>query len=176
LAKLHVSRCRGEAAVPDSGGASHRRGSSCVELARVRDERGQAVIEFALVLPILAALVVVLLQFGRVIYMWISLTHLANEGARYATVNGFPGGATSPGNFLCPKLATDGASTGKTVIATFIENNNTAGTTAGDGVSVQVKENYKLIPYWHVATIPLTVTASMRLEQTPSFAAGTSTC
>ncbi len=129
-------------------------------------------IEFALVLPILAALVVVLLQFGRVIYMWISLTHLANEGARYATVDGFPGGATSPGGFLCPKLATDSSSTGKTVIVTFTK----ATPTAGDGVSVQVKESYKLIPYWGGATLPLAVTASMRLEQTPTFAAGTSTC
>ena len=171
MTQFHVSRCRGKTPTSDSGGAPLW-GSSWFQHRNTHAERGQAVIEFALVLPILAALVIVLLQFGRVIYMWISLTHLANEGARYATVNGFPGGASSPGNFLCPKLATDSASTAKTVIVTF-----TDGTpTAGDGVSVKVSEKYKLIPYWHGATLPLSVTASMRLEQTPSFGAGTSTC
>jgi len=170
LAAKHVSRRGPSAALSSRGASSEGRGSTSVH--HLRREQGQAVVEFAMVLPVLAALVIVLIQFGGIMYRWISLTHLANEGARYATVNIFPGGASSPGAFLCPKLAADKTATGKTVTVSF----TTGSPTAGDGVSVKVSENYQLIPWWGGATIPLAVTSSMRLEQTPSYSGGSSTC
>ncbi len=39
-----------------------------------------------MVLPLLAALVFVLINFGKALYYYIDLTHVANEGARIATV------------------------------------------------------------------------------------------
>ena len=46
--------------------------------------RGQALVEFALILPILALLLVVAIDFGRVFFGWVSLTNAARIGANYA--------------------------------------------------------------------------------------------
>lgn len=56
-------------------------------LRRRSDEpisRGQAMVEFALVLPVLALLLVVAIDFGRVFFGWVSLTNAARVGANYA--------------------------------------------------------------------------------------------
>ena len=56
-------------------------------LRRRSDEpvsRGQAMVEFALVLPILALLLVMAIDFGRVFFGWVSLTNAARIGANYA--------------------------------------------------------------------------------------------
>jgi beta-lactam-binding protein with PASTA domain len=46
--------------------------------------RGQALVEFALVLPLLALLLVVAVDFSRVFFGWVSLTNAARVGANYA--------------------------------------------------------------------------------------------
>jgi len=46
--------------------------------------RGQAMVEFALVLPILALLIVVAIDFGRAFFGWVSLTNAARIAANYA--------------------------------------------------------------------------------------------
>jgi hypothetical protein len=58
--------------------------------------RGQALLEFALVLPIFLALVFMIVDFGRVVWATGSLSNAAREGARYAIVHG--GTASNP----CP--------------------------------------------------------------------------
>ena len=57
------------------------------------EERGVALVEFALVLPILLVLLFGMLDFGRAFNYWIDSTHLANEGARWAVVNKNPASA-----------------------------------------------------------------------------------
>ena len=54
------------------------------------EERGVALVEFALVAPILLVLLFGMLDFGRVFNYWIDATHLANEGAGVGA--GFHGG------------------------------------------------------------------------------------
>src|SRR6187431_1979562 len=54
------------------------------------EERGVALVEFALVAPILLVLLFGMLDFGRVFNYWIDATHLSNEGARWAVVNKNP--------------------------------------------------------------------------------------
>ncbi len=46
--------------------------------------RGQALVEFALVIPLLALLLVMAIDFGRVFFGWVSLTNAARIGANYA--------------------------------------------------------------------------------------------
>ena len=58
--------------------------------ARVRDERGTAIVEFALVLPILLVIVLATLDAGKAFNYWIDSTHLANEAARFAAVHKSP--------------------------------------------------------------------------------------
>jgi Flp pilus assembly protein TadG len=57
---------------------------------RLKDERGQALAELALVLPVLLLVLLGMIDFGKAINYWIDNTHLANEGARLAAVNNNP--------------------------------------------------------------------------------------
>src|SRR5206468_8538326 len=53
----------------------------------VRDERGTAVVEFALVLIPLSLIIFGILDFGRALNYYNDLTQLAGQGARAASVN-----------------------------------------------------------------------------------------
>lgn len=46
--------------------------------------RGQALVEFALVLPVLLVLSMLIIQYGIIFYTTLSVTNLTREGARYA--------------------------------------------------------------------------------------------
>jgi len=48
------------------------------------DERGQSLVEMALVLPLLLLLVLGIIDFGRAFNNYIIITNAAREGARYA--------------------------------------------------------------------------------------------
>ena len=65
---------------------------------RFESEAGAAMVEFALVLPLLLVVVLGLTDFGKAFNYWIDETHLANEGARLAAVN--CGGTSCPGGNL----------------------------------------------------------------------------
>src|SRR5437016_1094111 len=56
--------------------------------SRVRSERGQAAVEFALVVPFICFLVWALVDFGKGVNYWLDANHLASEGARLAAVLG----------------------------------------------------------------------------------------
>jgi len=52
----------------------------------LRDETGAAIVEFAIILPILMLLVMGIIQFGFIFNGQITLTSAVREGARYAVV------------------------------------------------------------------------------------------
>ena len=54
---------------------------------RKRRERGQSLVETAVVFPILLLLVAAIVDFGRVFDVYIVLTNAAREGARWGSVN-----------------------------------------------------------------------------------------
>ena len=59
---------------------------------RRRDrESGQALVEFALILPLFIVLVVGIIQFGVGLNYWLDMQRIANQGARWGVVNQFPG-------------------------------------------------------------------------------------
>jgi Flp pilus assembly protein TadG len=55
----------------------------------VRDERGAAIVEYALVFLIFSAIVFGILGMGQAMYAYHFVSHAAREGARYAAVRGF---------------------------------------------------------------------------------------
>ena len=62
-------------------------------MRRIRkEEKGQAMVEFALVLPILLCLLCGILDFGWLYYNQITLNNAAREGARYAVIHYDPSG------------------------------------------------------------------------------------
>ncbi len=54
---------------------------------KLKSEKGQAMLEFALILPILLILVCGIIDFGWIFYNQSELNNCAREGARYAIVN-----------------------------------------------------------------------------------------
>ena len=61
-----------------------------------RAERGQSMVEFALVLPLLVVLLLGILDFGRAIFMYNSLSQAARDIARVTSVHrGEPLGSSS---------------------------------------------------------------------------------
>jgi hypothetical protein len=55
-------------------------------LSQVRREQGQDLVEFALILPVLALLLFGIMEFGIVIFSYNTIADAAREGARYGVI------------------------------------------------------------------------------------------
>src|SRR3954468_3316269 len=73
----------------------------------IRDESGTALIEFALVLPLLLVLVLGIADFGRAFNCWLDSTNVANVGARYAAVNKQPPVGLTLQQYIEQRASTD---------------------------------------------------------------------
>ena len=62
-------------------------GKRRIEHKKVQRSRGQALIEFALVLPLLLVLIISAIEIGRLFFTKIVITNAAREGAYYYAVN-----------------------------------------------------------------------------------------
>jgi TadE-like protein len=154
------------------------------------DERGVALIEFALVLPLLLLIMFGMIDFGKAFNYWNDETHLANEAARDAVVNRSPdpnwaGDPTNPAykiNTAVRKQAdsaelrnggTQSISSPGVRICIWFPNGTHA---VGDPVQVIVHAQYNWLAYLVGRGLPahsdLSGTATMRLEQ-PYKADGT---
>jgi Flp pilus assembly protein TadG len=115
---------------------------------RARAEDGLALVEFALLMPVLALLLFGLLDFGKAFNYWIDETHLANEGARWAAVNKNPG---SGGGMTLQQYIRDQATTpelkngGTASVASALQVCITfpGGSDVGDPVKVTVETTYR---------------------------------
>src|SRR4051812_21984513 len=76
----NVSRLRAVQAAAESRTRSERE-------ERKSSESGQSVVEFALMLPLLCTLILLIVDFGKAMNYWIDLTHVSNQIARQAAVN-----------------------------------------------------------------------------------------
>lgn len=57
-------------------------------------ERGQGIVEFALAIPVLLAVLVALFEFGRAVWVLSSVYTATREATRYASTVGLTGGGT----------------------------------------------------------------------------------
>jgi len=134
-------------------------------------QAGVAMVEFALVLPLLLTIVVGVMDFGKAFNYWIDQTHLANEGARWAVVNRNPAtGGDSLQQYL--QNSADSAELRSTseVCVDFPDGTSEV----GDAVRMQMKIDYQWLPWfpnwlpgWN-ATTTIRGTATMRLEAHPT--------
>lgn len=135
-------------------------------------EAGVALVEFALVLPVLLAVLLGMLDFGRALNYWIDETHLANEGARWAVVNRNPGSTTLQ-QYIQEQADTAELRNGSSSVTRAAQvcigfPNGTQ--TVGDPVRVIVSAAYSWLPFLRigVATTTITGSATMRLEANPT--------
>jgi hypothetical protein len=127
---------------------------------RLRAEKGQALVEFAVVLPVLCLVLFGIIQFGLLFYNYIDLTSATREGARKAAVS---------------RLAPNGVQLTKDAISASTSVVNDAATTitvtpaqpwsSGQDVDVKVSYPYSLnimgIVLW---SGPLKTEAVIRVE------------
>jgi Flp pilus assembly pilin Flp len=145
-------------------GASFRR--------RLRSESGAAIVEFALILPFLCLIIVLILDFGRAFNYWISTTHLAAEGARLAAVDNAPGGDLQ--DYIRNKAGTDELRNGgsRWIDAPLEVCVNPGGDEVGDPVEVTVSTTYDFLSITalpipglgDIADMPINGSATMRRE------------
>jgi Flp pilus assembly protein TadG len=141
---------------------SRQRGTAGLR-ALAAGEGGQALVEFALVLPILLLLVVGIAQFGLAFNSANDETHLANEVARYASVDQDP----SPEHLQkwAKNQADSKALTGQLVCISFPKGTSNV----GDPVEVKVTGTMKWLPILKLgASSEIEGKADMRLEAPPT--------
>ena len=129
-------------------------------------EEGQAALEFLLVLPFFIIFILLLVDFGVMMYQYVSVSNAVREGSRYGAINCGDGSCTvadvqtrtisrSGGILTDPAQVTVG----------WIDNNGDAiNRSRGDSVVVKVNHPYSLL--FFPATIPVVSCADMSLEQT----------
>jgi Flp pilus assembly protein TadG len=157
----------------------------------LRRDEGQALVEFALVAPVLILILFGIIDFGRALNYLNAETNLANVGARYASVIG-----TQSSNPICPACpsATYGCTSGSASPTLFayvqcqaqIDSNalasgmtvclsdqtSSGSYTSGDAVQVTVTYPYNYLSMIakvsNKTTVTLTSSATMMLESTAS--------
>jgi Flp pilus assembly protein TadG len=136
-----------------------------------RQESGQSVVEFAMVVPLLCAIVLILVDFGKAMNYWLDLTRVANEGARLAAVNS-PVTADSIRSRLMSNELRNGGSESVTSPADVAI--SVGGCNVGDPVTVEVTSDYHWVsfPDWIPiaggGVLRIKGKATMRLEQRPT--------
>jgi Flp pilus assembly protein TadG len=156
-------------------------------LRLARSERGTAVVEFALVAPLLFLLVFGIIEFGRVLNTYNELTQVAGQGARAAAVNRNPDGTAIGAASGTVKDVPCGGQTYsiQCQLSNYYAKNDalsnvsvcipTSGMPAavGQPVTVRTKYVYNFITgLFGFAHITLTATQTERSEVTPTYTAG----
>lgn len=101
-------------------------------------ERGQSLVEFALIVPLFLLLVFAIVDFGMGFYSWITVTNAAREGARVGVVGADSATITQRVNDTAGSLA--GPNLTVTVTNASDQNGD-----SGEEVSVAVVYRYQLI-------------------------------
>jgi Flp pilus assembly protein TadG len=146
---------------------------------RIADQRGTSLVEFALILPVLALILFGLLDFAKAFNYWNDQTHLAAEGARWAVVNSNPGSGQTLQQYLQQQADTSELR-GLAVVCVAFPTNPDTGTSGhvGDPVTVTVRSRYTWLPFVSSRaglspSTTITGSATMRLEAPPTaYSAG----
>jgi Flp pilus assembly pilin Flp len=138
------------------------------KLPAVRDESGAALVEFALVLPLLLLLVLGALDLGKAFNYWIDETHLAHEAARFAAVDKNPGNGATLQQSIKARANTPELQGAIQVCISYPN-----GPTVGEPVEVQITSTYNFLSFiaGELSIAPqkqLRATSTMRLERPPN--------
>jgi Flp pilus assembly protein TadG len=168
---------------------------------RIREfagDKGQAIAEFTIILPLAALLLFGVVDLGRAFAYWLDSGHLANEAARYAVVDQCPqnvpalpatcasqpdGTMSDPSQLPGAILAQVETKELRSLATVCIQDLTPPGTAwaAGDTLKVTVHSDFPFVPIVSSATkrltLPVNGTSTMRIERTwtikPTGAGGT---
>jgi len=133
------------------------------------NQAGAALVEFALVLPLLLVLVLAMLDLGKAFNYWIDETHLAHEAARYAAVNKNPGPGVSLQQSIKSQADTPELEDAIEVCISFP---GAGGAAVGEPVQVEVNSTYTFLDFianrLDLTDKTISATSTMRLERLPT--------
>ena len=131
-------------------------------------------VEFALVLPLVLVLLLLILDFGRAINYWVDTTHLASEGARLAAVDKIPDGHATLQEYIKSRADSEELRTGGPTgvvepgLKVCVEYDSD-GRAVGNEVTVTVSAEYDWMPFLGeklgLAQTTIEGTATHRLER-----------
>jgi Flp pilus assembly protein TadG len=138
-----------------------------------RDQRGTALVEFALIAPLLFLLLFGIIDFGRALDYYNQVTQLAGQGARAAVVNRNPDGtAITSGSSLQNQLVTQYTAQPELKNGEVVCIVGPLPQKVGDPVTVKVSYQFKFLPLVGLAGgalggLNLTSTQTERAEVIP---------
>ena len=152
--------------------AKVRHGSLSRLRRKLREERGTALIEFALVLPVLILIVMGILYFGRYESYANDEQQLASSAARWASINANPGSGSSQtlqayvAAQASPELSN--GSSDATAIKVYLYYPSGSTGQVGQAVRACVLNTINFLPIFGLANSTMVQTAKMSVEQAPS--------
>ncbi|HKW17729.1 MAG TPA: TadE family protein [Terriglobales bacterium] len=123
-----------------------------------RDERGQAIVEFALVIGFLVILVVSILEMSLFLYNYAVLTDAAKDGARCAVVHCSKGVTSTVDGLLAASVH---GTSGRTLNVSYLDDSSQA---PGSRVQVTVSYSYAPLFLTNWASIPISATSVGRIQ------------
>ena len=136
--------------------------------------------EFAIILPLVVVVILALADFGRALFMFLEAEHAASDAARVAAVNVTPPSGSLQ-NYLQSLVfgelgsGSGGAAGAQGKAKLCIDFPNTT-SNRGDPVRVRVTDTFNFVPGGIIpGSVAIAGSATMRIEQTPSYSAGCST-
>jgi Flp pilus assembly protein TadG len=122
-------------------------------------KRGQALVEWALVLPLLLLMILVTIDMGRAVYYYSVIYNAAREGARYGVIDY----TDTPGIVAAAENLAVGLDTSALDVSTFVN--------GPPPTNIRVTVTYQFIPatpmvaaLFGSSTITLTSQSTMQLE------------
>jgi Flp pilus assembly protein TadG len=131
--------------------------SACAARLR-RDERGTELIEFAFVGLMLFALTFGVAEFGRAVWTYSTVAHLAREGARFAIVRGAESASTASASDVDAYVQSRAAGMTDLVVTTAWDPDNQPGSV----VEVRVDRPFDpIVPLVGLGTVTLSSTSRL---------------
>ena len=119
-------------------------------MSRAREERGQAMVEFALIVPLFILVLVGLFDVGRAIYAYNTVNNAAREAGRLAIVDQYEDHIQAEGAGAASGLGIDADD----VVVAFEEANGSACTAIGSASVVRCIA-VVTVPYDYQAATPI---------------------
>ena len=138
--------------------------------SRFRNDDGQALVEFALVLPLVLALLFGIIEFGRAYNYWVDQTHLANQAARFAAVNHRPVSGQTITQYTKDQGSTSELRDGTGQVGPGLKVCLTTSGVVGDPVIATATSTYHWLSILGVSAVTSTISADarMRVESAPT--------
>ena len=139
-------------------------------MKKMRQERGQAIVEFALTALIFLTLLVFIMDGSRIFWNYLTVTEAARVGARYAIVHGAqclpPTAAVGPGNYSALTAHVTSRAVGLTPANLTVTPTWPTGNRAPSSVTVSI--TYRVQPitrlFWPGQTFTLSAQSKMVIQ------------